>query len=413
MTRRGKLKKLMRFLPWLLLPLFAVALTLLELRLKRTRPDKAKPEVVWLYDTPIRGAIVSSPTVHDGRVYVGVIRDTGLSPAGVVMAFDADSGAVLWENDAGGAMIHMYSSPRIANGRLYIGEGMHANFDCKLSCMDIANGKTIWRFPVGHHIESTPCIADGRVFFGAGDHGLLAVDATSGSKLWHFDKNLHIDSSPVVLGGRVFGNSGISKRFKGTEVFALDVADGEPAWRLPIDLPAWSSPVVDRGHVFVGLGNGRLTRSDEKPAGAILCVDARTGKRQWQTPLPDGVLCHVAVDEDRVYAGCRDGWVYALSRSDGRVAWKANTGSPVATAPALLDGRLYVASSAGRLICYEALTGVEIDSFDAAEHIGHECKVYSSPFVQAEPDGRHRIYFGAEAAGLPGGNVAVLFCVRF
>src|ERR1051326_8596118 len=100
---RGRLSK---FLPWLLLVPFAVTLTCLELRLKPPNPQAGtKPEVVWVFKAPHPGAIISSPLVADGRVYVGAIRDRGLSPAGVVYALDEESGKPVWKYDADGEMI--------------------------------------------------------------------------------------------------------------------------------------------------------------------------------------------------------------------------------------------------------------------------------------------------------------------
>ena len=90
----------------------------------------------------------------------------------------------------------MYSSPGVANGRLYIGEGMHGNSESKLYCLDATTGERLWRFGTKGQIESSPCVADGRVFFGAGDDGVYALDAASGAKLWHFERGLNIDSSP-------------------------------------------------------------------------------------------------------------------------------------------------------------------------------------------------------------------------
>ena len=105
--------------------------------------------------------MVSSPLVAEGRVHAGIIRDNGLHPEGVVYALDADGGKRLWQSDADGSMIHLYSSPCIADGLLYIGEGMHANFECKLSCLDARTGQVRWRFGAGSHIGPGAVIGPG------------------------------------------------------------------------------------------------------------------------------------------------------------------------------------------------------------------------------------------------------------
>src|SRR5207244_1242455 len=103
-----------------------------------------------------------------------------------------------------GQMQHMYSSPCLADGRVYVGEGMHQNHLCKLYCVDAATGRKCWDFQTDGHIESSPCVADGKVFFGAGDEGVYGLDQVSGAECWHFRGPIHVDTSPTVVGHRLY-----------------------------------------------------------------------------------------------------------------------------------------------------------------------------------------------------------------
>jgi outer membrane protein assembly factor BamB len=418
--RRRRRSRWLQILPWVMLPLFAVLLTALEFHLRGGLPAKPKPkagpELVWIYQPVWPGAIVSSPLVDvgDNRVYVGVIRDKGLRPEGVVVALQESTGYPIWAFDDDRAMIHMYSSPRVADGRLYIGEGMHANLDCKLRCLEAATGRALWQFGASGHIESTPCIADGRVYFGAGDDGIYALDAATGERLWQFDEAMHVDGSPIAEGGKVYVATAVSRRFKTTRLLCLDAVTGKPDWQLPTELPSWSAPLLDGGQLFVTFGNGRLDRSDPAPAGEVICVEASSHKRFWSRPLPDGVMGSAAADAERVYIGCRDGHVYALKRTDGSVVWTYDAGSPVVTTPALLEGRLYVTASGGRVACLDAVSGGEIADFDIGAHAGADVRprLWSSPTVRRD-DTRHRVYFGVELRYPDQHADAALYCVRF
>ena len=68
------------------------------------------------WKVPIGHAVVSSPAVTESAVYVG-------GDNGVIYKIDSDSGRIVWQfgtdRITGGAPI--YSSPAIANGKLYIG----------------------------------------------------------------------------------------------------------------------------------------------------------------------------------------------------------------------------------------------------------------------------------------------------
>lgn len=373
--------------------------------------------VAWTFEAQKRGAIISSPLIAGDRIYVAALHDTAFSNAGAVYCLDRQTGKCVWSFDDGGKMQHMYSSPCLADGRLYIGEGMHANFTCKMYCLDAALGKKLWHFVAAGHIESSPCVADGKVFFGAGDDGIYCLDAVSGKKLWQFQGPFHIDSSPTVSGQRLYLGSGISRRHSKMEALCLDTADGHVIWRLPTKLPVWGSPIVDGPDVFFGLGNGRLTVSatpPEQPAGALLCLDCQTGEARWRYDVSDAIFSRAAVDPRHVFFGARNGYCHCLDRQTGELCWKKDLGSPVLTVPALRDGRLYVIASGGMAYCLDSDTGQDKWTFDVARHSQSKPQLYSSPAVVADSgeDGSQRlICVGAELSNA-GGSAAVLYCLR-
>lgn len=400
---------------WVVAAALAAVLIGAEFWLRHQHPIRVEPAaespVAWVYESPEAGGIISSPAIDGDRIYVGSIRDTGLSPRGEVIALDREKGKIVWKFDHGGEMLHMYSSPRVKDGRLYIGEGMHANFRCNLYCLDIHTGEKVWSFPVGSHIESTPGLNGELVIFGAGDAGLFALEAGGGKPRWHFDKSLHIDSTPAIVGNRVYAGSGVSRRFSNTAVLCLDAATGGEIWRTPVDLPAWGSPWADESRVFIGLANGRLDQSSDKPAGAVLCLDSANGKLLWRCPMADAVMSRPTRAGENICVTCRDGFCYLLDQTNGHIIWRTNLNSPIVTNPVLADGRLYVAASAGLLACLDPATG-EIDwSFDVSDHARSEVRLFSTPAVVRDDSGRHCLYFGAELV-TPAGRVPVLYAVR-
>jgi eukaryotic-like serine/threonine-protein kinase len=382
----------------------------------RTGPGQVQDpvRVVWAFEAVERGAIVSTPLVTQDRVFLGAIRDQGLSSTGVVYCLSRETGKSIWEFDNDGAMQHMYSSPCLAEGRLYIGEGMHANQVCKLYCLDAETGKKLWDFQTAGHIESSPCVADHKVFFGSGDDGLYCLDAKTGMQRWHFQGPFHIDNSATISGHLLYSGTGISRKYQNMESFCLDTRDGAVVWRFPTNLPVWGSPAVDGDQVFVGLGNGRLMKSvdpPEIPAGAVLCLDRKTGTQHWRFDVSDGVLAKPAVDADRVYFGCRDGNCYAIDRKEGHLCWKENVGSAVVTSPALWENHLYLVPSEGRVCRLDVAHGRVNWFFDVGAHSQTKPRLFSSPTVK-RGEGNHRlIYFGAELQIITG-SAAVLYCLQ-
>ncbi|MGL4555082.1 MAG: PQQ-binding-like beta-propeller repeat protein [Gemmataceae bacterium] len=361
--------------------------------------------VDWLFEAARPGAILSTPLPAGGRVYIAATHSTAFRNAGTVYALDAATGKPAWQFDDGGKMQHTFSTPCLAGGRLYVGEGMHANFTCKLYCLDPDTGRKHWDFTAEGHIESGPCVADGRVFFGAGDDGVYCLDAATGARRWRFAGPYHVDSSPAVSGGRVFVGAGVSRALRATAALCLDAADGKVVWRSPTDLPVWGSPAVADGDVFFGVGNGRLLTGPEKPAGGLLCVSAEDGRPRWRYDAGDAVFGRAAVGPEVVYVGSRGGAMHAIDRRTGARRWVRGLGSPVVASPALVGGRLYVASSAGRVCCLDADSGRVSWSFEAAGRPGVEAVVLASPAVAG------RIYVGSELRAGAGG-MAVLYCLR-
>ncbi|MEZ4905125.1 MAG: PQQ-binding-like beta-propeller repeat protein [Spirosomataceae bacterium] len=72
------------------------------------------------------------------------------------------------------------SSPTIVNGKVYVGGFTN------LYALDAKNGTKIWEFATGSGIDSSPAVAEGVVYVGSNDYNLYAVDAVTGTKKWVF-----------------------------------------------------------------------------------------------------------------------------------------------------------------------------------------------------------------------------------
>lgn len=372
------------------------------------------PEVVATFETVERGALVATPAVTEDSVFVAAIRDTGLQPTGAILCLDRGTLKPRWTFDDNGSMLHMFSSPVIAGGRLYVGEGMHANFACHLYCLDAATGRKLWAAKANSHIESTPVVANGRVVIGAGDDGVLCFDARSGERLWRMESPAHVDTSPVIADGVVYAGSGISRRVPAEPaVFALDLLSGQPRWRVRMNLPVWATPTLADGTLFVGLGNGRLLegpRPPESPAGGLVALNAQTGEERWRYSECDAVFGQPAVDANRIYVGSRDGRCHALDRATGRRVWATACGSPVVAGPVWCGSTLVVTASGGQVWGLNPTDGSAAWRFDAAAHSYIQPRLLSPPAVTRQ-DGRELLYLPAELQTRHG-NAAVLYVLK-
>ena len=279
-----------------------------------------RTEAISTFEATDRGMLASSPLVDGNRLYVAGAHQAGADTFGHLYCLarnkDDRTGKEgwkeVWRFNDGDGMKQVYSSPCLANGKLYIGEGFHQDKHCKLYCIEADTGEKLWEKQTSSHTESSPCVVDGKVFFGAGDDGLYCLDANEGKEVWHFD-GLHVDLNPLVVDGRVYAGSGIGDTYTETAIFCLDAKTGEELWRQPADLPVWGSPVVMGDKVYYGLGNGNILQQADKPAGALLCLKKSNGQEVWRYNVADAVFDRPALDERHVYFCSRDGRCYCVT----------------------------------------------------------------------------------------------------
>jgi outer membrane protein assembly factor BamB len=371
----------------------------------------------WTFQPNDSGIIFSQPQVIDNRVYISSQLGKGFKQYGRIYCLAADTGAKVWEfqDSDGQGMKGAYCTPTIAGGKVFVGEGFHEDVECRMFCLDAATGKKLWEFPTASHTESKPFVLNDRVYFGAGDDGIFCVNVQDGKKVWQF-QGLHVDANIVIVNNRLYVGSGKGDRFNQTVLLCLNADNGKEIWRVPVDWSAFAPATVADAHVYFGIGNGNIKESDSSPKGALLCLDAASGKRIWQADAQDCVLCKPAFDLDSVYFTSRDGNCYCVNRSDGHVRWKKSLGAPIVTSPWLVSDEaefgtvrsVYVAASDGRVACLDADNGRAFWSL-ALNGLANlpQALIDASPVVVTRRDGgieKRRIFI----AGAVGNDVSAL-----
>ena len=337
-------------------------------------PGPTYATISWLFKGT-GGVVVdfsSSPAVVGSRVYISAAQGSFFSSGGAVYCLDANSGVDLWSYNT---PVQIFSSPTVAGGRVYVGEGFHQDADCHLHCLDANSGRVIWTFKTASHVESTPFVSQGKVYFGAGNDGVYCLDALEGKVIWHYPA-IHVDISPVVWKGKVYFGTGYGEY----RIYAVDANSGAEVWSKRVDYPVWGSPSADGDTVFFGLGNGNFIESAEVPKGRVTAHNAETGEQIWEYEAEDSVLTAVAYRNGFVYFGSRDGGVYALNAADGALGWKSPIGHPVVSSPAVTESSVYVGADNGVIYKIDIDSGRIVWQFDTDKITGGE-PIYSSPVI--------------------------------
>jgi len=372
---------------------------------------------------------LSSPVVVGDALYAATCVLDPFTNYGAVFCLDAASGRPRWvaetfkdsrtgkEREFNG----FFSSPAVsADGRcVVIGQGLHADANCALVCLDAAAGRVLWTVDTPLHVESSPAIEGDVVVAGAGaievgaDYKVqgnpgfvFAVRLSDGRKLWEYPVN-DPESSPAIRDGVAYIGSGLN----GSALVALRIAADEElkgknldrlVWKVPTPFPATGTVTLADDLVLVGCGNGDYVFTAKDPKGAVLAFDRATGVLRWQVEVSDAVLGPIAVRGGTAVCAVRSGEVIAIDmKASGGpcILWRRRAGGkvPVLAGPAFTGRLVYAVSQDGYLAVLDAADGTVLErhSINAKGKPGEMGLSLSSPFVA---DGR--LYVGSETGGL-------------
>jgi outer membrane protein assembly factor BamB len=267
----------------------------------------------------------------------GAQGDVGLSAA------TASKLSVSWVDDAGVAMI---ATPLVANGVVFV-----ATEGGDVIAVAAATGAQIWDANVGGSVTGTPTL-DGNVLIVPvyispyGSSGLngsvVALNATTGALIWQvpvaaWGAQGRVRTEPLVANGIVYVGTALGDApycYSGT-VAALSEVTGDVIWSWTSSGPnggvgIWSPiSMTSDGNVVFGTGNACGT---EKYAQAVVALNGTTGAYAWIAPSTGpGPDCDVGSGiaiwgNDGFFTG-KDGFLYAVSTSDGGLLWRQSLGA--------------------------------------------------------------------------------------
>lgn len=283
----------------------------------------------------------------------------------------------------------------VAEGVIVVGDVMGWVY-----CIDLETRKPRWKFETGDSIEAAPAIADGRVFVGSGDNFFYALDLKSGEKLWSLEGNDKFSSAANIVPAAdgqgswllVNGFDGITR--------CLKPEDGSEVWTYDAESPINGTPALIDGRFVAFGGCDNLVHVLHFKDGS-LANEVVTDSQITHSVATDGTLIYSgnyanqvfaadvtatdllwvheggefpfftapAVDADRVYIGCRDKSLHAVSRADGTPVWTFPTGARVESAPIVFTDGVVFGSSDGRLYAADPADGSELWRLDLGESL--------------------------------------------
>src|SRR5215207_2067312 len=330
----------------------------------------------------------STPVVVGGRLYLQNVAGKGAGMQERVMAFDADTGKVVWEHkfnvylsDAPPHRIG-WASPAAdpSTGNVYV----HGGGGTVLALSK--EGKVLWERSLGedfgwlttHGGRTMSPVIDGDLLIvtgvafswgshSRGMHRLIAFDKKTGEVVWTsapggrpYDTTYAPPIIADVAGTRLLIQGGADG-----QVYAVKPQTGEAVWRTAISQRGINTGVVVKGTTAI------LTHSEENLEGSemgmIAAVDAgakgdikqtqyKWGMKGWQ-----GGFSTPVIDGDRLYQVDNGANLGAFDVNTGKQVWLQNLGTIQKASPVLADGKLYVGTENGKFFIIEPTpTGAKI-----------------------------------------------------
>ncbi|MBS0260935.1 MAG: PQQ-like beta-propeller repeat protein [Planctomycetes bacterium] len=236
--------------------------------------------------------------------------------------------------------------PVVAGERLFVRRLAKANPE--LICVNATNGQLKWTSKPALNVASDPLLVQDRVYVfsiatpledGQVVIDLCQFDMATGDLLLQqpilnlrnlWDRQLSVQAA--VIGTRVVGLAG------GT-VFCCDFS-GRTVWvRRQPWIPPTQAVAAAEQSPSLPLAIGKRVFVTQPGVFAVECLDLETGRRLWQTPVPE-MRRLLGLTGERLMLETTRGW-QALATGDGRVLWQAD-GAGIA------DG--YVCPTSGDLL---------------------------------------------------------------
>ena len=315
---------------------------------------------VWKYSYPCEtfdnmheGGPSSTPAVDGKSVYT-------LGRGGQLNCLDAASGKLIWGVDftqlkGSLPMFGHSNSPLIAGDAVIVSVGgpgiSRAAFDKK-------TGKILWQSgdddasyasPMPVQVDKKSCVA----LFNAS--GLVIVDLADGAEIgrhgWVTPSpvNSRINAAtPLICNAGIFITSGYGKGCA-----MLSLAGGKPGivWENQNLRSQYGTPVLYDGYIY---GFDSSPDGGDRQ-GSLKCIDAKTGDEKWVRNDP--ALGTLMVADGRLLIVSRRGELILAEATPEKYKELSRMqvfGGICRTEPVLANGRIYVRSVTGDLVCLDA-----------------------------------------------------------
>lgn len=276
--------------------------------------------------------IEATPLIVDTTMFIGTID-------GNMMALGLSSRQIIWEFATEGQI----SAPPMET--TYEGEEaiVFGSYDNYLYTLRQRDGALLSKFESGYYLNGAAAVLDGFLSFGGCDQWLRVIDTKAGVQSDSLLLDAYLPTSPVFSGKDAYVGDYIGNIYH-VVLEKGKITSHEKIHRTASadDASFVSLPAVGKDNVYFFSGGRKLA-----------CVSRKDASVKWETLLK-GPLGESAPQECRngVIVCTKDGIVSILDTLTGEVKWEYDTGEDILTCPAVVNGRFYIETAKGTLLCF-------------------------------------------------------------
>lgn len=233
-----------------------------------------------------------------------VIIVTGLK----MVALDRRNGKVSWEIDLPESPS---TPPEIDDDHVFVGtlQGAAYAYDLKKIEELFREGKLpdwiyqakSWRYPIGREVISEPVSIGDTIFFADRNKSIHALNADNSKLVYQFESDARLSAPMATDGERLYFAS------RDYNFYCMNIQTARTYWTFATGLPVQKKPRVVGEQVFV-----------VAERGGMFAIGIRSGKEEWEYPVKEA-NDFIAASYDKVYAKDNASNFMIIDRNTGAV----------------------------------------------------------------------------------------------